>query len=266
MSIKIMSQVWESAQVSGSDLLVLLSLADHCNDLGECYPSIARLAKKCRLSERSVQYALKYLQGESLLSIQKNAGRNNTNVFTVMVQNMHRLGEEKVQDLQGAKSAPPIEKVQSTISKGCKVRQKGVQPIAPKPSLTKNKNLPDPRFTPIKDLIFRYYMKKNGEDPSWDPSEAKHLSEFLKATPNISIETFTKCLTNRFKSDISHSDRPRKWISNIMDFLNAPLDKYNRPLPTSIRASEMVNPEFDDYGRKRKEALEQVEREKNATN
>lgn len=227
MSIKIMSHVWESAPASGSDLLVLLSLADHCNDLGECYPSIARIAKKCRLSERSVQYALKYLQDENLLSVQKNVGRNNTNVFTVIVQNMHRLGDEKVQSLQGANLAP----VQSETPKRCKTRQKKVQPIAPKPLGTVKRTItPDPRFTPIKDLIFRYYVKKNTEEPSWDVSEAKHLSDFLKATPSMTPDVFQKCLINRFKSEVSHSGRPRKWISNIADFLEAPLDKYNRPI------------------------------------
>ena len=61
MSIKVMSIIWERSERSGSELLLLLALADHADDSGACYPSVSRLAAKTRMSERSVQYMLRSL-------------------------------------------------------------------------------------------------------------------------------------------------------------------------------------------------------------
>ena len=45
MSVRYMSMVWEYSQHKGVQLLLLLAIADHCNDDGLAYPSIGRLAK-----------------------------------------------------------------------------------------------------------------------------------------------------------------------------------------------------------------------------
>jgi hypothetical protein len=51
MSIKVMTDVWDYSRASGTPLLVLLKLADWADDAGECYPSIATIAVKCRLKD-----------------------------------------------------------------------------------------------------------------------------------------------------------------------------------------------------------------------
>ena len=47
MSIKLMSLVWELSQVNSEinrdDKFLLLALADHANDDGECYPSLSKI-------------------------------------------------------------------------------------------------------------------------------------------------------------------------------------------------------------------------------
>jgi hypothetical protein len=43
MSIKIMAAVWE-LNLPQNQKLVLLALADHADDRGTCYPSVARIA------------------------------------------------------------------------------------------------------------------------------------------------------------------------------------------------------------------------------
>lgn len=50
-----MSLVWESYPSGGSDLLALLALADWSDDNGKCYPSMAAIAKKTRLSRSQSQ-------------------------------------------------------------------------------------------------------------------------------------------------------------------------------------------------------------------
>lgn len=54
MSVKISDKVWKASRATGNALLVLLAIADHADDAGKAFPSIARLAKYCRMSERAV--------------------------------------------------------------------------------------------------------------------------------------------------------------------------------------------------------------------
>lgn len=69
MSINIMSLVWENADVTGTDLLLLLSLADHSGDNGECWPSIDRLASRIRKNRRSVLRSIMNLQKIGYITI-----------------------------------------------------------------------------------------------------------------------------------------------------------------------------------------------------
>jgi len=47
MSVKIMANVWEMPELNASEKLLLLAIADHCDDQGSCYPSAERLQRKC---------------------------------------------------------------------------------------------------------------------------------------------------------------------------------------------------------------------------
>ena len=69
MSIKAMTYIWEHSQQKSTNLLMLLAIADHCNDDGVCYPSVSRLAHKCRLEERSAQKVLRKLEQAGEISI-----------------------------------------------------------------------------------------------------------------------------------------------------------------------------------------------------
>lgn len=62
MSIRVMSEVWDHANLEGAQLLVLLALADFANDDGYCWPSYETLAKKARVSRRYAIQVVKRLQ------------------------------------------------------------------------------------------------------------------------------------------------------------------------------------------------------------
>lgn len=83
MSIKVMSMVWEREGLSPTHRLILLALADHADDDGVCYPSIARLRRRTGLSERAIQTAFSALCAAGWLRIERNAGPRGCNVFTV---------------------------------------------------------------------------------------------------------------------------------------------------------------------------------------
>ena len=55
MSVRVMSLVWDGYPGGGSELLALLALADWSDDDGRCYPSMASIGRKTRLSEKQAR-------------------------------------------------------------------------------------------------------------------------------------------------------------------------------------------------------------------
>ena len=70
-----MTEAWRSSQPTGRKL-VLLSLCDNANDQGECYPSMARIAERCGMSERAAQGHVAELEKAGILSRQERLGRS----------------------------------------------------------------------------------------------------------------------------------------------------------------------------------------------
>jgi len=100
MSIKIMSMVWDSGVLDGSELLAMLALADYANDEGYCYPGYAAIAKKIRVSERQAMRIVKALVDDCFLAIaQPGDGRGINNLFRIDTSKL----EEKKGDIQGKK-------------------------------------------------------------------------------------------------------------------------------------------------------------------
>ena len=54
MSVRISGAVWKHSRLSGSELLLLLALADFADDGGFCYPSVSTLAGYMRMSVRTL--------------------------------------------------------------------------------------------------------------------------------------------------------------------------------------------------------------------
>jgi hypothetical protein len=57
-----MTEVWQHSRAAGTDLLVLLALADIANDERECWPSIRHVAQKCRINSRTAQRRIRSLE------------------------------------------------------------------------------------------------------------------------------------------------------------------------------------------------------------
>ncbi|MEQ5796395.1 helix-turn-helix domain-containing protein [Paracoccus sp. NFXS7] len=83
MSIKVMSAVWDIEGIDSSECLVLIALADHADDLGRCYPSIARLAKRTKLSGRGIQKVISRLIEKGFVTVTPCAGQGGANLYTV---------------------------------------------------------------------------------------------------------------------------------------------------------------------------------------
>jgi hypothetical protein len=77
MSIKLMTAVWDREDLSSTQKLVLLALADWANDEGLCWPSIDRVAVKASLTSRAVQKTIRSLEEMQFLRKEEIKGRGN---------------------------------------------------------------------------------------------------------------------------------------------------------------------------------------------
>lgn len=81
MSNFVLSACWP-LELSPTQKLVLISLADQANDEGVCWPSIASLIRRTCLSERAVRNALRALEDAQLLRTNARDGTSNWYTLT----------------------------------------------------------------------------------------------------------------------------------------------------------------------------------------
>ena len=100
MSVRTISRVWEGSTHSGSELLMLLAIADFADDEGRAYPSISTLATKCRTKPRYAIVLLEALGRSGELEIQKHKGPmgrgGRTNLYRVVLSKLIRKLPEVV--------------------------------------------------------------------------------------------------------------------------------------------------------------------------
>ena len=78
-----MDAVWRFAPADGSDLLLLLALADFCDDEGRCYPAVVTLAHKTRRTRRAVQYTLRRLEAARLVERDPKLGPHGVTAYRI---------------------------------------------------------------------------------------------------------------------------------------------------------------------------------------
>jgi DNA-binding transcriptional MocR family regulator len=96
MSVKVQSKVWEHSQASGNTLMVLLKIADNCDDAGRnAWPSIPTIARYCRCSDATVQRAIRELEDLGELEVTRKGGGSRpgsayaTNLYRVVLERLH---------------------------------------------------------------------------------------------------------------------------------------------------------------------------------
>lgn len=144
MSIKCMNYVWEHSETTGADRLMLLALADSCNDDGEWSPGVSRLADKCKVSERAAQYTLRRLEELGEIKILHQQGfktkTGHTNKYVMARYRLHVGLERGVQPVAGLDN-DGVKPIAPHKREGVKpIAPVGVQPIAPESSVLPTSN------------------------------------------------------------------------------------------------------------------------------
>lgn len=138
MSIRVLSQVWEMLGLDPHEKLVMLALADHADDAGVCYPSIARLCERTGMKERGVQMVLKRLREKRMVQVQVGGGRRATSLYRIIAN--PALDAGKGISANPAPDAPAHEKprIQNPVSDAETPHSTALNPApgAPEPSGT----------------------------------------------------------------------------------------------------------------------------------
>lgn len=86
MSVYITSKIWMFVPYDGSELLVMLAIGDFSDDDGWCFPDFETLAKKARVSTKSVQRLVLKAEADGYLECTRGKHHVKTE-FTVLHRN-----------------------------------------------------------------------------------------------------------------------------------------------------------------------------------
>lgn len=85
MSVRVMAWVWDHGPSNGAERLVLLALADFCDDAGRCWPAMATIAAKACVTERGARNIVRRLEADGWLKTQVGRGRGGCNTYQVIM-------------------------------------------------------------------------------------------------------------------------------------------------------------------------------------
>lgn len=95
MSVRVMAWVWDHGPSNGAERLVLLALADFCDDAGRCWPAMATIAAKACVTERGARNIVRRLEADGWLKTQVGRGRGGCNTYQVLISSPEqRAGNE----------------------------------------------------------------------------------------------------------------------------------------------------------------------------
>lgn len=88
MSNRVLNFVWDRSPSEGTELLVLLSLADQANDEGDCWPSVRSLCKRARIDRRYAQRIIRNLAARGEIEITRRKrpdGSDTSNSYRIIL-------------------------------------------------------------------------------------------------------------------------------------------------------------------------------------
>lgn len=83
MSVTTMARVWATSSHTGTELLMLLAIADFSDDDGRAYPAVGTLAKKCRMTDRNARLILANLRDSKELIVRFGEGPKGANQYLI---------------------------------------------------------------------------------------------------------------------------------------------------------------------------------------
>lgn len=97
MSVKLMTQAWETDQ-KANDLLVLLALCDFASDEGIAFPSLETLGKKAKVAKSTLSYILSAYEEIGVITRTQRKRENKSDTSTLYKINHFNIDYEKYKE------------------------------------------------------------------------------------------------------------------------------------------------------------------------
>ena len=97
----------EDGPASQADTMVLIALADFADKEGRCWPSMATIAKKARMSERGARNCVQRLIADGWLVIERGGGRSCSNGYLVRISDKPNAARQPTQRTDARPNIPP---------------------------------------------------------------------------------------------------------------------------------------------------------------
>ena len=213
MSVRAITLVLDKSQHAGTNLLMLVVLADYSDDDGNSYPAVASLARKCRMTPRNAQYILQELQASGELRVLKNEGPKGCNRYRINLASLGTVTPMKpIAPLKAASGVKP------TSPGGEAGFAKGVKATSPEPSLNRqrtvsSKSSPSAGTSELFEKFYAAYPRKVGR-PSAEKAFAK-----CKPTPEMLVQMLaaiaaqTKAL-DWTRERLQYVPHPATWLND----------------------------------------------------
>lgn len=129
-----MSRVWDLSAHGGTELLMLLAIADFADDDGRAYPAVGTLAIKCRMSPRNANLLLAKLRDSGELEVSVGAGPRGTNSYRIKLPVAPLKCASPLKPASASEGAFTLKAASSTPEAGF---PKPLKPASDKPSLNR---------------------------------------------------------------------------------------------------------------------------------
>lgn len=237
MSVRVMSLVWDNFKDGGTPKLVMLAMADWCNDAGgSLHPSISAISKKVCVSEKQARRIVHELIEQNYLSVVGNQNGGHPGSSRQYVLNIEMIAtppasvtppSDVTPPLQGSTPLPPVS---ITPPAGVPYHSHGREPNHQEPPRTTNRTI-------NKEIL-------DAELPDWINREdwvdfVSHRKAIKK--PITSVKHTIADLEKLHRQGANISDAIHKSIANGWQGVFMPKDKSKIPTTENFAAKDYGN-------------------------
>lgn len=217
MSVYIMVPVFETTQLTSTEKLVALSMADNARQDGsDAFPSISTTARKTGLSDRTIQRTLQSLVKKGVLKVQKEATPDRPTTYQFLLSDDRKSLSIDVN--RGVMVSPPEELGVTLTTGGGDIDDRGgchsvtltvnetSNNISTASSDAEDKKRNKNEYTPDFEAIWKIYPNNKGKFSAFKKYQAR-LKEGL--TPEIlteAVKNYALEVTGREQQYIMHAD------------------------------------------------------------
>lgn len=224
MSVKALTWAFDQP-ISATEKVVLLALADHANDCGECWPSVSLLMQRAYVGERTVQRALQSLENSGFIARerrQRENGSDTSNLYRLMLTKVSQGVSAEISGEQrragGVNLAPHPKKEGVTQTGGEGVTQTGGEGgLHDTPRTVRKNHKKEPSYILVDtdfDAFWAAYPKRTPHSNPKAPARAAYLAARKRGVPRETIMAGV----NAYSASVNDSDP--KYIAQAVTWLN----------------------------------------------